>query len=435
MELVDLSLKIKRGAITQKAAVSEYRKIRGLDSYKIFPADPFLLAKSEKYLERVCNNLQYLQKFGNPRPELYLSALEEDYRLEKTPIDPGLLSVLKYYVRHPLSSITKAARDLGKHRQTISASLKNLKEDYLFQVRGSQNHWVFGLRTFILFFNLDTISTSENLFQSLKHYPFLNIVNEDNFSGHHYITFQLPSDKGVIEQFERSVTQLAEDRFTFWCLHEGVAAGFSRDMSLLDGDGWAYPAVLVLHGSIPELPSSFRPTFSRNDVDSTYNPIDFLVSDTLGSDCRMSSSELAVYTGLSATTAQRRRKKLLAGGVTVPVAFWHQGFGHIRVECECSKEMQRTILATALKVPMAAYYVTTKGIVLWLDVPLEHIGKYVSFYKSMFNSRKIVSHRLIVGKTWPTSRPRVDIVDGWNYGTRGYTIEGLDINPDILDYL
>ncbi|MFX1606747.1 MAG: hypothetical protein ACFFDD_12710 [Promethearchaeota archaeon] len=435
LELVDLGIKMSEGTITREEAVSEYNRIRELTSYKMLPQDPLLFSRRD-YFHQIRRNFQFLLKHNIRNPGLYYDAFDEWTRQDQQSLNSKLLPVLKHFEKFPLSTISHASKTLRLHYQTVSKRLKKLKEDYWLVVKGLTNNWIFGLRLFILLFNFDTNYTWETFFQSIGQYPFLNIANEDRLNGHHYLTFQLPNDRRTIDVFRRSVTKLANEQFSYWRLHEGFAAGFSKNMDLLNEEGWAYPQELVPNESPPELVSDFQPMIYRCKFDPLYDLIDFKVSDVLSSDCRLSSSSISTRTGLSTNVAYRRKEKLLSRGMVLPLTFWTEvNSGHIRIECDCSRNMKNTILASAFKLPEVAYYITTTGIVLWVDVPIVHIEKYTEYFNSMLDSKDVSSHRMVIGKTWLGSRPRSDITKDWKFGQRGFTIEGLDIDPDILDYV
>lgn len=435
LDIVDLGVKISEGQISRKKAVIEYERIRKLSSYKILPMDPFLLARRE-YLQRIQDNIQFLYKHGNSSPGLFYAAIDEWTRIEQPPLTSKLLPVLKYFQKFPLSTFSRAAKALNQHLQTTSQRFRKLKEDYWFIVKGLVNNWKFGLRLFILFFNLESKYSWDSFFQSISEYPFLNIANEDRFNGHHYLTFQLPNDKSVVHEFKRSISDLAGERFTYWRLQEGIAGGFSKNMGLLNEDGWAYPEELVHSDTPPTIASEFQPMIKKCDSEPLYDYCDFLVSDVLSSDCRLPASAISTRTGLRPSAVYRKKQKLLSRGVVQPLTLWtHVDFGHLRIECDCSQDMTNSLLAIALKLPMVAYYITTQGIVLWMDVPTDHISRYIKYFRGMFDSDGVSSHRMVIGKTWTGGRPRADIARDWKIGPRGFTIEGIDISPDIADYI
>jgi hypothetical protein len=273
-------------------------------------------------------------------------------------------------------------------------------------------------------------------------YPFLNMIYEDRINQHHYMSFLFPDDSQAITQFKKSITEVGIDNFTYWSLQEGNAAGFSNNTELLNEEGWSCPEVVSHNECLPDLPLDFQPMSSRVNVDKSLTITDLKIASVLSGKCRATSKEISNILessgfSISSSTVYRRRKRLLAKNELTPFAMWHDHSfsSHLRVEITCSQVVQNRFLAAALMLPNTAYYVTNDILVLWVNVPIEHISRYVEFFKERARTEDIEHIRLVLGKTWQGSRPLTDVVKEWNYSPGGFSIKGLDINPDMTDYI
>ncbi|MFW9794821.1 MAG: hypothetical protein ACFFEE_10990, partial [Candidatus Thorarchaeota archaeon] len=358
------------------------------------------------------------------------------------PIGPRHLSLLKYFVKHPLSTISNVARELGCHPETVSKRLSYLKNNYWMRIQATSNRWAFGLRSFLLFFDLTQEMTAAKFFESVTNYPFFHTFYEDRINHHHYLSFLFPSDSDIVDEFIQSMKKLAKLTFRYWNLQEGVAYGFSNNMDLLTERGWSLPNNLLEQTDSPMLSKEFQPTIRMCEFDDSLSPTDLVLSGYLSHNCRMTSKYLSnalhsIGISISPSSAYHRRRKLLTKGIVVPLTMWfdRKDSAHLRFEVTGSLRVRNEILASALRMPEVAYYITSESLILWLSIPIEHVKEYVQFCEIKSKSERVKHKRLVIGKAWSGSGPLIDIVKDWKFGSNGYTVEGLDINPNLTDYI
>jgi hypothetical protein len=440
MDLVKLSIQIRDRTLSKEAAFQEWSKLRKNAGCKISPFDPFELA-SMNYLDKVQRNLQLLTKLDIQNPALYFSALWEEERVIIPSIKATHLPILKYFIKQPMGKMTYAARELEYHPETVSRALSSLKKNNYLRTMGILNRWAFGLRSFVLLFNLSPEVTSAEFFKSMNQYPFFNSFYEDKINQNHYLSFLLPHDCQVVSEFVGSFRKLASSIFLYWDLQEATAYGFSDNMDTLTVAGWSFPEELSEGMEHPELPNDFKPMISRCKRDTSLSSEDFVIANYLSGNCRLTSKDICALllhhdTTISPSSAYKRKRKILARRIIIPYTYWVSEFeSYLRVEITGSLCAQNSFLAAALKVPRTMYYITTDSLILWLSVPTEHIKRYVQFFVTNSKLENVGHIRMVIGKYYMGSRMALDIVKDWGFGPKGYTVEGLDINPDVTDYI
>jgi hypothetical protein len=272
-------------------------------------------------------------------------------------------------------------------------------------------------------------------------FPYYNRFSEDRIQNNHYISFLLPDDKNIIKQFKNNITQFSTLYFKSWRFHELLGNDFITGTKSFSNSGWSIPKIIRENRFPSLLSDSYKPRLykTRNDPDLTVR--DFIVLSMLTPNLRKSAkkcanSGVAIDNKISEREVYYRKMKLLEKEAIIPMPYWQDDIKHvIRLEAICNKTSRRLLISAAYECTTFFFGLTSEGIILFLNVPLPHVNEYVKYFKSLLDKMGIIEYSFTLSKNWSTGPSIVEIVKNWNYGPKGFTTAGLNISPNIFDYI
>ncbi|MFW9788519.1 MAG: MarR family transcriptional regulator [Candidatus Thorarchaeota archaeon] len=432
------------GSISDTEAREKYYQIRRAGTARLITNDP-TVEREKAFSSEMRSNVEKLLKRKSTNPQLYIDAMSVDKTISFSnhiaPPFKGLeLRVLKHLIKNPLSSFSDIARVLKVHPTTISRIYHRLCDIYRFYTGCTADRWKFGLRSFILFFESKTVQSWNAIKNTLTRYPFFLKYTEDLINQNHYCVFIFPHEREVVNRFIESIPRFAMSNFASYRLHELTAAGFFYNTDLMTQKDWKI-SQSVLNNVHPEaLPSDFMPMMHSCKNNPALQPRDFFVTQAIGNHfrakaCEVSHRLISLDIKMTREEASYRKRKLLKNDAVIPSVVWRKNrFCVLRIEILNSRLQRDKILAAALQCPYGVYSITSEGLVLWIGMPLSHSKLYIHYFNNLFESLEIKFRRLSMSKYWNGGGPITDVVGDWNYGPRGFSTRGLDLNPDLCDY-
>ncbi|MBN2230544.1 MAG: hypothetical protein JW779_13230 [Candidatus Thorarchaeota archaeon] len=438
VEYVDMTLAYIEGKISIATANTLYQNLRKYNSSRTGLGNPTSIA-NPAWLYQYRENVLYLLKNQHKNSDTYYLALPF-YNTDFYPNIGPYFEVIQYFAKNPLSSFVSASRDLSISPESISRKYKEIESLYCFRVGGYSNRRLFGLRTFILFFELKSKSDMILIKELMPSIPYYHLFSEDIISNHHYISFILPNDQDAIDSFRESISQFALFFFQFWRLDEILSVNLIAWTDNFSRSGWSIPKIILENRFPGSLSDDKKPKICRlNNPRLTLR--DFITLDTLVCNLHQSArvisgSAIAKRYEITEREAYYRKRKLFREDVIIPFPVWQDKELHsLRLEVICNKEVSYRLISAVQECTISTYGFTSKGVIFFLNVPYSHLNPYISYFESLLHQLDVVGYRFVISTFWVTGQSLIDIVENWKYGAKGFTTEGLDISADIFDYI
>jgi hypothetical protein len=162
---------------------------------------------------------------------------------------------------------------------------------------------------------------------------------------------------------------------------------------------------------------------------------DFYIGAEMKLDVRASPSKISEglrYRGIEVDSrkAAQSMKKLQNEDLLLPyVSFAGTGLSaNFCFEIVCDDEWKTRLVAAIGKIPTSIYYLSSRGIILWIQVPSYHQVDYYKILRTLEEELGVKSVQPIMTIKQVGSRTVLDLVRNLTYGRRGWSGDPLEFD-------
>jgi len=407
------------------------------------PTNPTLLPIGETYRSKLLDNLKTLKKFNLLTTDSLRSAYSFAFMVQETPIQPSDLKVLSYFADHPFTTLVKAAEKLNIAPKTVSRSLDRLGDRNGLRFHCFLNQAAFNLQTIMVFFVPRDDSEWQLIERALYSFPFTKTLLKTSMTDLGYISIVLPNTSECLRVFYESIKVLSTTVFDYVSIHPQTGTGADSNISLYRGGKWAFPdefASLIQENGIKNLDS--LPILWSTEYKHDLTKTDFYIGAEMKLDVRASPSKISEDLRYRGTELDPRRvgqsmKKLQNQDLLLPyVSFAGTGLSaNFCFEIVCDDEWKTRLVTAIGKIPTSIYYLSSRGIIVWIQVPSYHQVDYYKILRNLEEEPGVKSVQPIMTIKQVGSRTVLDLVKNLTYGSRGWSGDPLrfDLAAHVAD--
>ncbi|TXT54128.1 MAG: hypothetical protein BAJATHORv1_90077 [Candidatus Thorarchaeota archaeon] len=437
LDLMRIYLAIYSGTLSLEDAVRIFEKQKSNpESVKVL-IDPTIIPLRETYIRKILSNLETLQKYELKSLDAIRSAFNFAFLMEESPISPLDLDMLKYFLKNPLSTISKAASMLSVASRTVSRALKRLRERHSVRFQSLHDPSAFGVQSALFFFRLQNTVSWDFVEDGLARFPHTKSMLKTPMSDYGYATFMFPYSSSNLSRFLSSIEQLQDETFEHTSVHLMRASGTHFNMDLFSNEQWRFPdqATGFLHPGAP-LPTGIEPSLlyckGRNPKVAPY---DFEIISQYRLDIRASPSTIQKFLSLrnieyDVRYISRSIKRCRRNNLLLPNVSWGSlGLpNNFCFEILCNGEWVQRITHALELFPNSLSYISDRGIVIWIQVPGYHQVDYYQMIRNLERYESVESVESIMTLKQKGSRSTLDLLKNWRIEKGEWTT-----NPDSLD--
>jgi hypothetical protein len=400
------------------------------------PTNPTLLPIGESYRSKLLDNLKTLKKFNLLTTDSLRSAYSFAFMVQETPIQPSDLKVLSYFADHPFTTLVKAAENLSVAPKTVSRSLDRLGDRNGLRFHSFLDQAAFNLQTVMVFFIPGDDSEWELVEKALYSFPFTKTLLKTSMTDLGYISVVLPNSSECLRVFYESIKALSTTVFDYMSIHPQMGTGASSNISLYQGGKWSFPeefASLIYEDGVKN-PDGLHILWST-EYKPDLTKADFYIGAEMKLDVRASPSKISEglrYRGIEVDSrkAAQSMKKLQNEDLLLPyVSFAGTGLSaNFCFEIVCDDEWKTRLVAAIGKIPTSIYYLSSRGIILWIQVPSYHQVDYYKILRTLEEELGVKSVQPIMTIKQVGSRTVLDLVRNLTYGRRGWSGDPLEFD-------
>ncbi|MHA1576973.1 MAG: hypothetical protein ACTSU3_06395 [Candidatus Thorarchaeota archaeon] len=433
LDVMRIYLGLVCGSLSMEDAQYAVKQLKENPEFMRSPMDPTLLPLRDSFKQNILDNLKTLSKFNLLTTDSIRSACSFAFLTDVVQLNNQDLEVLSFFASQPVASVSAAAKRLGLATRTVSRSMKRLKDHHRVRFISLMDHSVFGLQTVIVFFTPRLDIDWDSIENALYSYPLTKVMLKTTMVDLGYLSIIIPKSADSLQRLEQSISTLSKTVFNYTSLHFQTGIGTTRNLSLYKNGEWNYPKAFehILKNNDVEVPI----TLWNSETELEFSEIDFLIGSEYKLDCRASPRKICEALSFQGYDVEPKRvtyslKKLNKHGLTAPyIAFSGLGLSaNFCFEIICNDYWKKKVISLLPHIPVATYNVTSKGIIVWIQVPSAHQVDYYKVFRSIEENDGVTSVLPIMTIMQKGSRSVGDLVKYWTFGRNGWML-----NPEIGD--
>ncbi len=435
LRVIRIYLGLCTGTVSLDDAISHVESLKEHPEFTKRPTDPTILPLSDTVKARLLDNLQTLSKYNLCNADAIQSAYNFAFLQDNNPLNTIDSSILQYLVKQPLAPVSAIATAVGVTPRTVLLSLRRLRERNGVRFTSIVDTGVFGLESVILFFRLQDGVDPAVIESGLARFPLTKSLLINRETRHGYVGLLFPASPYAHNILRTSVRRLVGPVFKRCTLHDQVATGAYASVRLLENGVWRFPDEVSDINAVFAPYSDEVPLLYPARHDPSFTRLDYAIAAQFRLSIRESAPSIAQNLsakGFSVTPSRvyqtiRRLKRrhlilphVLLGGLNLSTNFCFE------ILCDSAKRQQ--ILSLIPFVPSAMYYLSSRGIILWIHVPSTYQVEYFQLFKSLETLDGVQSVNALVTLTPPGSRSMLDLEKNWKYSPQGWYVDPEQLN-------
>ncbi len=408
-----------------------------------FATNPVLIPIDEEFKNKIIENLKTIKRYGVVSVDAIRSAYTFAFLTKPVQISNIAIKVIKQLCKDPLITNKEIARRLGVSAQRVSQVIRDLKPQTHLRFTCHIDTSAFGLNWIVIFFTLREDADWSVIYDAFATFPFTKYIYKTSLSGIGYTTFIIPGDESNLATFISEVKKIAPLIFSDFNIHIQVGQGTNTNIDLFQNGKWLLPEEVKDSNGVFKAYAECG-YFGNKGIDRHMTARDFFVASELKIDYRATTAEIQkriASHGIESNQQQisRSLNKLKRKKIVKPyITFTNIGLNsNFCFEIICEEEAREIVLHLLALVPKSTYFVTDKGFIAWIQSPSEHQVEYYSRFMQLERDPGIKSMKSIMTVTLTGSRAITDMIDGWVYTKRGWTVRQsrLQLAEHIMQYL
>lgn len=442
LEAIRLYLALCIGTVSLENAMRVVEHLKENPEFAKSPTDPTVAPVNEHFMNRIIENLRTLKKYNLHTSDSIKSAYSFAFLNEEAPINEKDFQVLSYFANDPLASVNGAARSLGFAPKTVSSSLLRLKNRHAVRFSCLSDNTAFGVQSIMLFFKLAEGVEWANVETGIADYPFTRSVLKTAVSDLGYASLMFPGGADELSALRSSVNKLIGPVFDYASLHTQSAMGAESNLSLFEGGTWVLPDVIRRPNEAApvEGPGPALHILACEGRKRDFQPVDFAVASVLRSDCRAAPETISQSLRIKGWDVDTKQvilstRRLVERHVILPYTVFG-GIGlsaNFCFEVVCNPVWTERILSLMPQFPTALYFVSPRGLIVWIQVPSQHQVEYYQYFRALERNPGVESVLPIMTLVQKGSRSMLDLTHRWKLEDDFWYVDPEDL--DLATYL
>ncbi|MFW9800557.1 MAG: hypothetical protein ACFFD9_08980 [Candidatus Thorarchaeota archaeon] len=437
IDMMRIYLGLYEGVLSVEDAVNAADTLKENPEYAKFPVDPTVIPLTEEFKERILSNLLTLKKFNLFTRDSIRSAFTFALLTPETPINETDFQMLRVLEVDPLSTLVDASSKIGATPRTAARSIERLERNQFLRVSAFMDMTSFGAYPYILFFTLADGVDWETVEKGLALFPFTKNILKTTTTDLGYVSFLIPGPAKSLDLFTEHIRDISPILFDYSSLHVQEASGADTNLSLFKNDQWRFSDTVlkVAEGQIPSKHDSTIKLLKCKEWQGGLTSEDFIVtseySKALRDPPRILREKLRMEGWeIEAKQITQSIRKSHDRNLILPfISFRGLGLStNFCFEIICDIAIRNQILEAIVHLPSVIYFLSSRGIIVWAQVPSHHQVEYYRMFRSLENLEGVDSVQPIMTIMLKGSRSELDFVRLWKFGSRGWTVDS-----DLLD--
>lgn len=409
------------------------------------PTDPTQMPINEYYTNKILENLKTLKKFNLVNRDSVRSAYSFVFISQSVPIQELDLSTLQYLIEFPRNSITNIAKTLGIAPRTVTRSLDRLRDRHMLRPYAYLDNTPWGVNTMMLFFTPREDIDWGEIEDKFLYFPYVKTILKTTMTNLGYVSFIVPGYTENNRVLANSIKSVSASLFDYASIHEEIAVGANRNLSLYKDGQWRFPesAKLLLEDESIPASNKNRNILSCSGLMKTLTPVDYRIGLVGKSGSRTAPSKLASVLANRGVQVDAKRvtmtlRKLYERGLMMPYMVFDLGLNSdFCFEIVCNSEWRDRISGILPLLPYTISFMSPRGIVVWASVPGSQQVEYYQMFRALEEHSGVKSVQSIMTIVMKGSRDISDLVESWRYTKNGYTVsrEELSLASFLSEYL
>ena len=436
LDAMRIYLALSTGTISFEEGIEAAKDLKKNPEFARSPTNPIHMPINEYYKSKIIDNLKTLKKFNLLTRDSIRSAYSFVFVSQVVPINDLDLSVLGHLAQWPRDSITAIAGALHIVPRTVTRSIGRLKERHMLRSHAHLDNTPWGINTTIVFFTPCEDIEWEEIEDRLLYYPYLKAILKTAMTDLGYVSFIVPGYMKNHQTLANSIKSLSGSVFDYVSIHEEIAVGANRNLSLYKDGQWLFPesAKLLLEDESHTLPEANSRMLPCAGFNKSLTPIDYRIGLAGKFGSRATPSELVSALTDQGVEVDVKRvsvtlKKLYDKGLMKPYLVYALGLSSdFCFEIVCNTEWRDRIAAILPLLPYTMFFMSSRGIIVWASVPGSQQVEYYQMFRLLEDHPGVKSVKSIMTITMKGSRLISDLIGSWRYTKNGYTAPSEDFN-------
>ena len=422
-------------------ALKAVDRLKTNPEYVTYPTNPTIVPIKEGFKNKVLENLKTLNKFNLLTRDAVRSAYTFAFLMEETPITQTDFDVLNALTINPTISLVKAAEILQMAPRTVARSLERLRERHNVRYSAILDYSAFNIQSAMLFFTLREDVDWTEVEQGFSEYEFTKSLLKTTMTDLGYASFMIPNRERNLPTFHESIRSVSKTYFEYSSLHYQTGSGAKSNLSLFEDGKWNLAGVVespfkdTAH-DIEKLPVLLMCKGTQPEFGGT----ELAVGSQLQLNVRAPPSKISNNLSTQGWVVDARKvsqiiHKFNNRSLILPyVAVYGLGLSsNFCFEIVCNDAWRDRILSTIVTFPWTIYYLSARGIIVWISVPASHQVEYYQVFRSLQQMSGVDIVQPIMTISQSGSRSTIDLTRNWEYEDGIWSVRPNEV--DLRQYL
>jgi len=437
LDAMRIYLGICAGSVSMDDALKAVEKLKAYPEYVAYPTNPTLVPINNMFKNKVLENLKTLSKFNLFTRDSVRSAYTFAFLIEEVPITKTDYDVLSLLAIDPTISLVKAAEILQMAPRTVARSLERIRERHFVRFSALLDYTAFNIQSVMLFFTLQEDVEWAEVEQGFSEFAFTKSILKTTMTDLGYATFMIPNREMNLPAFHDSIRAVSRTYFDYSSLHYQTGSGAKSNLGLFEDGLWTLARVVESPFEDAKLDVAGLPLLLLcKGVQSDFGVTDLVVGSQLQLDVRAPPSKISKSLSTYGWEIDSRHvsqviHKLHTRALIHPyVLISGPGLSsNFCFEIVCNESWRDRILSTIVTFPWTMYYLSSRGIIVWISVPAYHQVEYYQVFRALQQMNGVQTVQPIMTISQSGSRSTIDLTRNWEYenGIWSVTPEEVDL--------
>lgn len=430
------------GTVSMEEALKAVETLKANPEYVAYPTNPTLVPINETLKNKILQNLKTLSKFNLLTRDSVRSAYTFAFLMEEIPLARTDFDVLKILAINPTISLARGSEILQMAPRTIARSLERLRDRHFVRFSAILDYSAFNIQSAMLFFTLQEGVDWTEVEQGLAEYKFTKNLLKTTMTELGYASFMIPNLKRNLPTFHDSIRAVSKTYFDYSSLHYQTGSGARINLSLFEDSEWILPRVIEspFEEEIQDI-EKLPVLVMCKGVQSEFGEVELAVGTQLQLDVRAPPSKISKNLSTHGWNIDPRRvanviHKLNNRSLILPYVAVLSGLGltsNFCFEIVCNDAWRDRILSTVVTFPWTMYYLSARGIIVWISVPASHQVEYYQVFRALQQMSGVDIVQPIMTISQRGSRSTIDLTKNWVYENGIWSVKPEDV--DLRQYL
>jgi DNA-binding Lrp family transcriptional regulator len=436
LDAMRIYLGICAGTVTMEEALKAVEILKKNPEFVAYPTNPTVVPINETFKNKVLENLKTLSKFNLLTRDSVRSAYTFAFLIEETPITQTDFDVLKILTINPTISLVKASEALQMAPRTVARALERLRNRHFVRYSAILDYTAFNIQSAMLFFTLREDVDWTEVEQGFSEYRFTKSLLKTTMTDLGYASFMIPNRERNLPTFHDSIRAVSKTYFDYSSLHYQTGSGARSNLSLFQKGTWnlARAVESPFEETVQDI-NKLPVLLMCKGVQPEFGEPELVIGSELQLNIRTPPSKISMNLSAHGWDIDARRvsqviQKLNNRNLLLPYAVVY-GLGlssNFCFEIVCNEAWRDRILSTIVTFPWTMYYLSARGIIVWISVPANHQVEYYQVFRALQQMSGVEVVQPIMTISHRGSRSTIDLTSNWEY------IDGVwSVKPDEVD--